>query len=68
MVLVNDNSTGNDEVIVHEGINTIADLKGKKVAVEEGAVDHFLLLLGMEKAGLKPEDIQFVPLETFKQL
>ena len=64
VVLVNDNSTGNDKVIVREGINTIADLKGKKVAAEEGAVDHFLLLLGMEKAGLKPEDIQFVPLET----
>lgn len=64
VVLVNDNSTGNDKVIVREGINTIADLKGKKVAAEEGTVDHFLLLLGMEKAGLNPEDIQFVPLET----
>lgn len=64
VVLVNDNSTGNDKVIVREGIDTIADLKGKKVAAEEGAVDHFLLLLGMEQAGLKPTDIQFVPLET----
>jgi len=64
VVLVNDNSTGNDKVIVREGIDTIADLKGKKVAAEEGAVDHFLLLLGMKQAGLKPEDIQFVPLET----
>lgn len=64
VVLVNDNSTGNDKVIVREGINTVADLKGKKVAAEEGAVDHFLLLLGIEKAGLTPEDIQFVPLET----
>ncbi len=64
VVLVNDNSTGNDKVIVREGINAIADLKGKKVAAEEGTVDHFLLLLGMEKAGLTPEDIQFVPLET----
>ena len=64
VVLVNDNSTGNDKVIVRQGINTIADLKGKKVAAEEGTVDHFLLLLGMEKAGLNPADIQFVPLET----
>lgn len=64
VVLVNDNSTGNDKVIVREDINTIADLKGRKVAAEEGTVDHFLLLLGMQKAGLKPEEIQFVPLET----
>lgn len=63
---MNDNSTGNDKIIVREGINTIADLKGKKVAAEEGTVDHFLLLLGMEKAGLKPSDITFVPMETGK--
>ncbi|GAB4316964.1 MAG: ABC transporter substrate-binding protein [Geminocystis sp.] len=64
IVLVNDNSTGNDKIIVSEEINTIQDLKGKKVAAEEGTVDHFLLLLGMKEAGLSPEDIEFVPLET----
>ncbi len=64
VVLVNDNSTGNDKIIVREGINSIADLKGKKIAAESGTVDHFLLLLGLEKAGLNPQDIQFVPLET----
>ena len=64
VVLVNDNSTGNDKIIVSEGINSVQDLKGKKVAAEEGTVDHFLLLLGMKEAGLKPEDIEFVPLET----
>lgn len=66
IVLVNDNSTGNDKIIVREGIDTIADLKGKKVAAEEGTVDHFLLLQGLEKEGLTPSDIQFVPLETGK--
>ncbi len=66
VVLVNDNSTGNDKVIVAPGINSVQDLRGKKVAAEEGTVDHFLLLLGMRKAGLSPTDIQFVPLETGK--
>jgi NitT/TauT family transport system substrate-binding protein len=64
IVLVNDNSTGNDKIIVREGINSIADLKGKKIAVEEGTVDHFLLLLGLKKAGLSPKDVQIQPLET----
>jgi NitT/TauT family transport system substrate-binding protein len=64
IVLVNDNSTGNDKIIVREGIDSITDLKGKKVAAEEGTVDHFLLLLGLRKAGLTPQDIQFIPLET----
>jgi NitT/TauT family transport system substrate-binding protein len=66
IVLVNDNSTGNDKIIVSEDINTITDLKGKKVAAEEGTVDHFLLLLGLEKEGLTQKDIEFVPLETGK--
>ena len=66
IVLVNDNSTGNDKVIVRNGINSVADLKGKKVAAEEGTVDHFLLLQGLKKAGLSAQDIQFVPLETGK--
>lgn len=66
IVLVNDNSTGNDKVIVSEEINSVADLKGKKIAAEEGTVDHFLLLLGLRKAGLSAQDIQFVPLETGK--
>jgi NitT/TauT family transport system substrate-binding protein len=64
IVLVNDNSTGNDKVIVAGEINSIEDLKGKKVAAEEGTVDHFLLLQGLKKAGLSAQDIEFVPLET----
>lgn len=64
IVLTNDNSTGNDKIIVSSEIKSIADLKGKRVAVEEGTVDHFLLLLGLKKAGLSPSDIQLQPLET----
>ena len=64
VVLVNDNSTGNDQVIVKPGITSVADLKGKKVGVEEGTVDHFLLLLGLQKEGLKPGDVDLQPLLT----
>lgn len=64
IVLVNDYSNGNDKIIVGEGINSVADLKGKKVAAEPGTVDHFLLLLGLQKAGLTQADIKFEPLET----
>jgi NitT/TauT family transport system substrate-binding protein len=64
VVLVNDNSTGNDQIIAKEGINTIADLKGKKVAAEQGTVDHYLLLLALEQAGLSAADIEFTPLLT----
>lgn len=64
IVLVNDNSTGNDQIIVAQGINSVADLKGKKVGVEVGVVDHFLLAQGLRKAGMTLDDVQIVPLET----
>jgi NitT/TauT family transport system substrate-binding protein len=64
IVLVNDNSTGNDKVIAREGINSVADLRGKKVAVEQGTVDHYLLQLALAEAGLTDKDIQLVPLLT----
>jgi NitT/TauT family transport system substrate-binding protein len=64
IVLVNDNSTGNDQIIARKEITTVADLKGRKVAAEPGTVDHFLLLLGLRKAGLTQADIDFQPMET----
>ncbi|MEA2703625.1 MAG: NitT/TauT family transport system substrate-binding protein [Actinomycetota bacterium] len=64
IVLVNDNSTGNDQVIVGPGIERVEDLRGKKVAVEEGTVDHYLLLLGLEKAGMKQSDVSLQRLLT----
>jgi NitT/TauT family transport system substrate-binding protein len=64
VVLVNDNSTGNDQIIARPGIATVADLRGKKVAAEQGTVDHYLLLLALEKAGLTERDVEFTPLVT----
>jgi NitT/TauT family transport system substrate-binding protein len=64
IVLVNDNSTGNDQIIAREGITSVADLKGKTVAVEQGTVDHFLLLLALQKAGLKADDVTIKALPT----
>lgn len=64
IVLTNDNSTGNDQLIAGPGINTIADLKGRKVGAEQGTVDHYLLLLALKKAGLSASDVDFQPLET----
>ena len=64
VVLVNDNSAGNDKIIVSAEINSIEDLLGKKVAVEEGVVDDFLLALALKDAGYSRDDVEIVPLET----
>ena len=64
VVLVNDNSAGNDKIIVSEEINDIQDLRGKKVAVEEGVVDDFLLTIALEQNGMSRDDVEIVNLET----
>lgn len=64
IVLVNDNSTGNDQIIAAEGINSVADLKGKTVAIEAGTVDHFLLLLALKNVGLTGKDVTIKALPT----
>jgi NitT/TauT family transport system substrate-binding protein len=64
VVLVNDNSAGNDAIIVDQSINSIEDLRGRTVAAEPGVVDHFLLLQGLDSAGMTEDDIQFSGLPT----
>jgi NitT/TauT family transport system substrate-binding protein len=64
IVLVNDNSTGNDKIIAREGITSVADLKGKKIAVAQGTVDHYLLLLALAQAGLGQGDVMLAPQPT----
>jgi NitT/TauT family transport system substrate-binding protein len=64
IVVVNDNSTGNDQIICDESIKTTEDMRGKTVAAEAGVVDHFLLLQGLEEAGMTEEDIDFQGVKT----
>jgi sulfonate transport system substrate-binding protein len=42
------------------GIKSVAELKGKKVALNKGSNVHFLLVKVLEKAGLKYSDVQVV--------
>ncbi|SKB12110.1 ABC transporter, substrate-binding protein, aliphatic sulfonates family [Planktothrix sp. PCC 11201] len=58
IVALTDWSTGGDQIIVAPGINNIRDLKGKKIALESKSVGNFMLLIALEKYGLKPSDIQ----------
>ena len=64
VVLVNDNSAGNDKIIAAKGINKVKELKNKRVAVEAGVVDDFLLTLALEKEGMSRSDVDIVDAET----
>ena len=63
-ILINDYSNGNDMIVARPGIESIKDLKGKKVGLEEGFVSHLLLLNALELNGMKPEDVTFVNTPT----
>jgi NitT/TauT family transport system substrate-binding protein len=64
MVMLTDYSSGNDMVVGKPGVKTLKDLKGQKVAVEMGLVDHLLLLNGLEKAGMTEKDVTLVNSKT----
>jgi NitT/TauT family transport system substrate-binding protein len=66
IVLTTDNSYGNDQVIAKAGIPDAHGLIGKNVAVEFGLVDHFLLLLALQKAGVPQSAVHIKALATDK--
>lgn len=63
-ILINDYSNGNDMIVAAPGISSVKDLKGKKVGIEEGFVEHLLLLTALEKNGMKPDDVTIVNTPT----
>jgi len=62
--LLNDYSNGNDMVIAKKGINSVKELKGKKVGVEIGFVSHLLLLNALKKNGMTEKDVELVNVPT----
>jgi len=64
MVMLTDYSDGNDMIVGRPGVKTIKDLKGKKIGVEIGLVEHLLLLDGLKKAGLSEADVTLVNTKT----
>ncbi len=61
-ILVNDNSAGNDALVVGPKIKRFADLKGKTIALEEFSVSHFVLVNALAKSGIKVSDVKGVNL------
>jgi NitT/TauT family transport system substrate-binding protein len=63
-ILINDFSNGNDMVVGRPGIDSVEDLKGKKVGVEKGYVCHLLLLKALEAKGISPDSVEIVNVPT----
>src|SRR5262245_6175493 len=64
IVLTTDYSNGADGIVARQGITSIAGLKGKRVAAEVGAINHFILLRALDRAGLQEQDVEVVNLSV----
>ena len=63
-VLVNDNSAGNDALMVGPKIKSFADLKGKSVALEQFSISHFVLADALSRNGMSIKDVKIVNLSA----
>lgn len=64
IVMLTDYSNGNDMIVARPGIKSFKELKGKKVGVEIGFVEHLLLLNGLKQNGMSEKDVSLVNTKT----
>lgn len=53
-------SNGGDGIVVRDTIKTIADLRGKKIALAQNSPSHFFILNALLNAGVQPHEVEFV--------
>jgi len=68
VILICDISAGADMLLARPGIKTLSALKGRRVAVEEGALGALMLYQVLQAAGLKREDIKSVSVTIDKHV
>ena len=59
-VLALDDSAGGDGIVARKEIKSVRDLRGKRVAVQEGSVSQFFLNVLLRDAGLSEKDVRIV--------
>ncbi len=67
IILVVDVSHGADVVVGRPGMRTMSELKGKRVAVESGALGAYVLSRALTLNGMQAGDINVVHLESNEQ-
>ncbi|ACI58227.1 NMT1/THI5 like domain protein (plasmid) [Rhizobium leguminosarum bv. trifolii WSM2304] len=59
IALIEDYSTTADAIVSAKTVNSVADLKGKSIAFEEGTTSHLLIADALKKAGMKLSDLNW---------
>lgn len=68
VILIMDTSFGGDVILANPDIHSMADLKGKPVAVESSAVGAYVLKRALELNNMNYSDIQVVSTNAMEQL
>ena len=63
-ILLNDYSNGNDMIVARGDIKKVQDLRGKKIGVEVGFVDHLLLMQALTSVNMTESDVDIVNTKT----
>lgn len=63
IVLVTDFSNGADVIMAKPEFASLKDLKGHRVGAETSAMGAFVLMRALQLSGMKPQDLEIVPLD-----
>lgn len=64
IILVTDISHGGDVIIAQQGIESVEELRGKRIAVESYALGAYFISRALEVHGMNLRDVSIVPLEV----
>lgn len=64
VVQVTNFSDGADVILARQGLNSVADLRGRRVGVEATALGAYMLSRALGLAGMTPADVQVIRLEV----
>ncbi|MBW4683031.1 MAG: ABC transporter substrate-binding protein [Microcoleus vaginatus WJT46-NPBG5] len=64
IVLITDRSTGADAIVAQPTIQSVSDLKGKRIGVKLGNFGELFVTKMLEQNGLDPKDVTLVNLEA----
>ena len=64
IILLTDYSNGNDMIVARPGVKSVSELKGKKIGLEVGTVEHLLLIHALTRVGLSESDVTIIDTPT----
>ena len=67
VILVADVSDGGDAILARPDIKTVADLRGRRIGVENTALGGYVLTRALELHEMTPIDVEVVPLQINEQ-